>query len=63
MSFQGTSVDKERYLQEMTSSVRKYLTDNKHLEIVMSNHQPIFSSIEEMESGLVSSVKSVVLQM
>jgi len=49
-----STVDRERYHQALDTSVRKYLTENKYLTMILSGSQPPFSSVRELDSGLVT---------
>ena len=52
-----SDVDRERYRHALDTSVRKYLTENKYLPVVLANKQPPFSSVRELDSGLVTAGK------
>ncbi|CAK8694749.1 unnamed protein product [Clavelina lepadiformis] len=54
-----SDVDRERYRHALDTSVRKYLTENKYLPVVLANKQPPFSSVRELDSGLVTAGKHV----
>nr|XP_018669150.1 dynein heavy chain 9, axonemal [Ciona intestinalis] len=49
-----SDVDCERYLQALDTAVRKHLTENKYLPLVLASKQPLFSSVRELDSGLVT---------
>nr|CAB3238693.1 dynein heavy chain 8, axonemal-like [Phallusia mammillata] len=49
-----SNVDCERYQQAMDTSVRKYLTENKFLSLLLASKQPLFSSVRELESGIIT---------
>ncbi|XP_078672103.1 uncharacterized protein LOC144911712 isoform X1 [Branchiostoma floridae x Branchiostoma belcheri] len=46
-------VDVSRYKQAFVTAARKHFTNEEELNLVINPRQPIFSSIEENESGLV----------
>ncbi|XP_053311944.1 dynein axonemal heavy chain 9-like [Spea bombifrons] len=51
----SSSVDRSRYQQEFTVASKKVFNEEE-LQILLSPHQPVFSSIMEDEGGLITTV-------